>query len=320
MQNIIPGTPLSALREDDRIPIILIQRSLESRNSDDQAIHGWTLMLPAGWSMAFFNSLTHSGTRVAGQRERQSQAFEAGIVYFPRDYPFTCAYEEWSTIEAEREKKKWDRKPPAKRTNFESLGTKYPWRIDWHEVLGIENPKQRDQKNAGLVFMSTQREPAVSTLPLEQESTRPWLLRGSDVPRILSNLSSVFNHGVALLSEINRLRLKRGLSSLTPEIKAENLLKCALINIKITMCTKGTPEDLAMIYSLQDNIVLQWRKALHIRQSSKISVDDDMPQETIVCLLNVYSYAYIYVCIASEQSARPELCHWICNIRPVLTC
>ncbi len=277
-------------------------------------------MLPAGWSMAFFNSLTHSGTRVAGQRERQTQAYEVGTVYFPRDYPFTSAYDEWSAIQAEKEKDRWDRKPPAKRVNFEKLGTKHPWKIDWNEVLGIENPKQQCvQENAESAFVSTQREPVVPAAPLEQESIRPWLLRGSDVPKILSNLFSVLNHGAALLSDINRLRLKRSLGPLATGIRSENLLKGALVNVRITMCSRGTPEDIAMIYSLKDDILLQWRKVLHIRQSSKIFVDEDTPQETIVCLINVHSRAMVHICSVSEHCARPEQNYWVYNDGPVLT-
>lgn len=41
-KNIIPGTPLNPLRQDDRIPVLLIQRTLEAQSSgsDSQALHG----------------------------------------------------------------------------------------------------------------------------------------------------------------------------------------------------------------------------------------------------------------------------------------
>jgi len=270
----VPGTSLNALRNDDRIPIVLIQRSLEPNDSDDsQAIHGWTLMVPAGWSMAFFNSLIYTGSRVSGQRERQTQGFEAGTVNFPRDFPSTLAHEGWAAkLEAE-EKGKWDRKPPAKRVNFESLGTMHPWKADWQGLLGIRQ-QQPDQGTSLPAFISTQREQE-SAANEATENIRPWLLRGAEVPKILSRLYSVFNHRTSLVSDINRLRLKRNPNLLINDKESTNLLKGALINVRVNMCSRGTPEDLAMIYVLSDAIVLQWEKVLH---SSKVT-DDESPKE-----------------------------------------
>ncbi|KAG6847946.1 hypothetical protein C0991_001129, partial [Blastosporella zonata] len=73
--------------------------------------------------MAFFSSLTFTGTRVGGQRERQTQAFEAGAPYFPRDLPTSTGHDEYASARAMEEKARWDRKPPAKRPNYEKLGT-----------------------------------------------------------------------------------------------------------------------------------------------------------------------------------------------------
>jgi ribonuclease P/MRP protein subunit POP1 len=88
--------------------------------------------------MAFWNSLTYTGTRIGGQRERQTQAYEAGIPYFPRDFPFSSAYEEWTVKKASDEEETWLRKPPAKRVNYEKLGVRSPWGADWQVVLGLK--------------------------------------------------------------------------------------------------------------------------------------------------------------------------------------
>jgi ribonuclease P/MRP protein subunit POP1 len=101
--------------------------------------------------MPFFSSLTYTGTRVGGQRERQTQSFEAGCAYFPRDYPFTHAYSSYVEQRADQEKDRWERKPPAKRTNFEKLGTRSPWKPDWDVVLGLQAPTSDD-------LVTTQRE------------------------------------------------------------------------------------------------------------------------------------------------------------------
>ena len=233
-------------------------------------------MVPAGWAMAFFISLIYTGSRVGGQRERQTQAFEAGTVYFPRDYPSILAYENWAT-EREMEKKgKWDRKPPAKRVNFESLGTTHPWKSDWYGLLGIKE----HEHEAPPAFVSTQRELDEGAVG----NIRPWLLRGAEVPKILARLYSVFSHSAALLSDINRLRLKRSPSSLVDDKEATNLLNRALINVKVKMCSRGTPEELAMIYVLADETVLQWEKVLH---SSRVA-DDESPKEIEVPVYSLF--------------------------------
>ncbi|KAF9527535.1 POP1-domain-containing protein [Crepidotus variabilis] len=276
-KNIIPGGSLQNLRQDDRIPVMLIQRSLEAQGS--QAIHGWTFIVPAGWSMTFWSSLVYTGTRVGGQRERQTQAYEAGTIYFPRDYPVTPSYEEWATRRESEEKGKWEKKPPAKRVNFKILCTEHPWKANWLGVLGIGNAKTAHQDES---FTTAQREPLSmqdATTSNPSQVVEPWLLQGPETPKIVSNLSSAFNKSGMLVSELNRLLHKKGLDPLTKEINSEVLLQGALVNIRVEMCSRGTPEDLAMVYRLDDIVVKQWQKVLRLKQPGGPS-DEDTPEET----------------------------------------
>ncbi|KDR82747.1 hypothetical protein GALMADRAFT_238256 [Galerina marginata CBS 339.88] len=276
-KNEIPGTPLSVLRQDDRIPILLIQRSIESStSSDNQAIHGWTLVVPAGWSMAFFNSLIFTGTRVAGQLERQTQAYEAATPYFPRDFPFTESYENYARDREEKDRDAWTRKPPAKRVNYDKINTINPWRADWESILGIANEKRQDSE-VGTSFVPSQREPGESADVTQQQIVRPWLLRGSEVPKILSTMSSMFSTGAGLLSEINRQRLKRGHEYLPKDIKPADLLRGSLINVKVTLCLRGAPQDLAVIYSLSDDLIRRWGKLIHTRNLGMVG--GETPEE-----------------------------------------
>ncbi|KAK0201890.1 POP1-domain-containing protein [Desarmillaria ectypa] len=276
-KNAIPGTHLTALRQDDRVPVILIQRSLEcpsltsvsngekhhpGSTEDGEAIHGWTLIIPAGWSMAFFSSLTYTGTRVGGQRECQSQAFESGVSYFPRDYPFTIAYKRYAQECESEARESWERKPPAKRPNYEKLGTKSPWRVDWEMVLGLS------EDDVGDGYVSTQRE--------EADKATPWLLRGPTA--IINNLSNLFSTDVSLLAEVNRIRSKRGLRPLDSAIKSEDLLKGALVAVKVKMHKKGSPEDLAVIYSMSDDELISWEKSTR-KLVTDLAENDNRPEE-----------------------------------------
>ncbi|KJA21170.1 hypothetical protein HYPSUDRAFT_67916 [Hypholoma sublateritium FD-334 SS-4] len=272
-KNAVPGTSLHATRQDDRVPVLLIQRSLENINStDSQPVHGWNLIVPAGWGMPFFSSLTFTDTRVSGQFERQTQSYESGVAYFPRDYPSTKPYELYASERAIEEKTTWDRKPPAKRVNYGKLGTRNPWKVDWTTIVGAHTAFDKTS-GADSELSTTQREPLAAP-EANKKVIRPWLLRGSEVPKILSNISSMLNHSAALLSEVNRLRLKRGLAVVASNVNTDELFQGALVNVKLTMCLRGAPQDLAMIYSLSDSACRQWKKLIHKAQSS--SIDEEM--------------------------------------------
>ncbi|KAF4617537.1 hypothetical protein D9613_005911 [Agrocybe pediades] len=274
----VPGTPLTPLRQDDRVPVLLIQHSVEAPGSNDsQARHGWTLMLPAGWSMAFFSSLIYTSTRVAGQFERQTQSYEAGVPYFPRDYPFAETYEAYAEDLEAKERETWERKPPAKRPNYEKLGVLNPWKADWRKVLGL-SPAEENLEDGGSAFASTQRD-----VPMDEEghsnssSIRPWLLRGSECMKLIGNISSVFNATNALYAEVNRLRAKRGMQPLPEYTKPQDLLQGALVNVKVTMNLRGVPEDLAAIYNLPDDLYRKWAKIIFTGKMK--DSNEDLPEE-----------------------------------------
>ncbi|KAG2038684.1 ribonucleases P/MRP protein subunit POP1-domain-containing protein [Suillus americanus] len=267
-KNLVPGTPLKPIRQDDRIPLLLIQRSLESPNST-HGIHGWTLVFPAGWGMPFLPSLIHTGTRVGGQRERSTQAFEAGTAYFPRDFPCTAFYDKYWDELAIKEKAKWNRTPPAKKANYQKLGTRSPWRADWEVVLGLPVAPVIDEN-----LVSAQREPQDAMEVDKTPTVRPWVLRGPEVPTILEKAAQTLNHGVGLLAEINRLRTKRGLDVLDPSYRPENLLKGALVMVRLKMVSRGAPNDLAIIYRVDD---VEAKKI--IQQNGKTRADANEPPE-----------------------------------------
>lgn len=292
----MPGTALTPTRQDNRIPLILIRRTLETPGAESRSIDGYTLLLPAGWSMALWNSLTYTGTRVGGQRERQTQAYEAGTAYFPRDYPSSSAYKEWAARKASEERTIWLRKPPAKRVNYDKLGVRSPWQADWEVVLGLKKAepfirsqaevksmsenkgkgKRKGKDKSEKEFTTTQRDDrmGVNNAQFEDEvlidmsknmevcetEVKPWLFRGSDVIRIFELLQG--NPGSELLAEINQLRRKRSFEPLDSLINGDELLNHALVNVKIIMFKEGVPEDMAMIYRVSDEEATMWEQSI----------------------------------------------------------
>ncbi|TFK52515.1 POP1-domain-containing protein [Heliocybe sulcata] len=284
-KNLVPGTSLSPERQDDRIPVLLIQRSLEKPpliaesssssslrldDSFDSGLHGWTLIIPSGWAMAFWMSLTHSGTRVAGQRERQTQAFEAGVAYFPRDFPFTSSYERQTDAAAAREKEEWERKPPAKRINHDALGTRSPWKPDWSVVLGLQAaPAPAVDADMSDDLVPTQREQPAAT----NTDAKPWLLCGPEVLNIVNRAFSMLNPSAGFLEEVKRLRMKRNLNPIWNGVTADVLWKGALIRIRVTIVGRGSPEDRAMIYPAEDAELKEWIKMRTTKQGWAGDID-----------------------------------------------
>ncbi|TBU44510.1 POP1-domain-containing protein [Dichomitus squalens] len=288
--NLVPGTPLKSERNDDRVPVLLIQRSVENaalsqiqnfpRLSSTTSLHGWTLIVPQGWGMPFLSSLIYTGTRVGGQRERQTQAFEAGCTYFPRDFPTTEAYDVYAEDKEDEEREAWERKPPAKRPNYEKLGTRSPWRPDWGVVLGIEEPAKSHPEAEEL--LDTQRDPMVADEAAATEGNRKvdiWLLRGPDIPQLVAEVSSMLNPAAGLLSQVNQARAKRKLDPLPVNLHADDLIKGALVQVSITLCGRGFPDDLAIIYRVGDDEAKEWMRA-EVNKKNGLSLLQDGPDET----------------------------------------
>ncbi|KAF9230624.1 FAT domain-containing protein [Melanogaster broomeanus] len=120
---------LNPIRQGDRTPVLLIQRSLDS-------------CLPSSASTSTSTNthriLIYTGTRFAGQRERAKQLFDAGVPGFPMDHPTTPAYHVATSERAAKDAARWERTPPAKKPNYEKLGTRSPWCADWDVVLGLK--------------------------------------------------------------------------------------------------------------------------------------------------------------------------------------
>ncbi|KAH9969481.1 NUC188 domain-containing protein [Russula dissimulans] len=279
-QNHVPGTLLKPTAPDNRIPVLLLQRSVKSGSSSNPNLHGWTLIVPKGWGMPFLSSLIYTGTRVGGQRERAHQAFEAGAAYFPRDFPTSAAYEAFATARATEDEERWKKKPPAKRVSWEILSMLNPWTSAWRTVLGLDPMPSGDIGNdcgCDTDMVSTQRD---NPPPASGPAIRPWLLHGPQARVIVENIARLLGPAAGLLSEINALRRKRDLPPLGHPVDADALLRGALVHVRIVLCGRGAPDDMAFIYALEDQEACSWAKAHGEREPAGYEVGEEPPDAT----------------------------------------
>lgn len=137
----IPGLRLQPRKDDDRVPILLVQKSLTSETTNEDqaaAVHGFTIFLPAGWAMPFWQSFVFTGSTISGLEERATQYLEAGLPSFPHCYPQTRSGNDWRSDELAERKRRWNRRPPGKRMEYDVVGIQKPWDLEWSTSLGLQ--------------------------------------------------------------------------------------------------------------------------------------------------------------------------------------
>ncbi len=224
--------------DDDRIPVILVQRSL-APTSPSPSIHGWSLIFPHGWSMAFLSALTHSSIRVAGLRDCQTQSFESGVPTFPNDHPGTGLYDLYTQERAKAERARWERTPPAKRANYREPGNLDPWTPQW-----------------GTAPVRCDEEIGESLLPAQRDDEEPprlnvWIFRGPSSVEILDVMANSGSPEMVLLAWINGARSQRDM--IKHSIEAQSAYETALVPVEVTMLARGVLENSSRVYALSDS-------------------------------------------------------------------
>lgn len=241
-ENLIPGAPLTPLAQDDRIPILLSQRTVASASAGEKAIQGWTLTVPAGWGMPFWSSLVYSTPRVGGLRERSQQYQEAQALRFPEDAVDTPGFIEHETRREADEKSYWDRRPPAKRPSYAKLGTSSPWRVGMDDVLS--KAARRSEGSVELKPFVLARSIAERIL---KEAASGRLAHGGDKMDTDAPSGSHSRQRAAL---VEKQLLEEWQAVSSADAQTPELLAAAMVHVKITPCTRGVPQDLALIYEL----------------------------------------------------------------------
>ncbi|GAA5882191.1 hypothetical protein JCM3774_005460 [Rhodotorula dairenensis] len=259
--NLVPGTALAPLAQDDRIPVLLSQRTVMSASAGENALFGWTLTVPAGWGMPFWSSLVYSTPRVGGLRERSQQYQEAQALRFPEDAADTPGFAEHESRREADEKSYWDRRPPAKRPSYAKLGTDSPWKIGMESVLTMAS--RRAEGTVGIqpfVVARSIAERILLAVTRDQSSHAPDEMQtdASDTSRPRERASLLERQ---LLEE---WRAVRDASRSTPD-----LLASAMVHVKVTPCTRGVPQDLALVYELDTDEARQVRTKVDASKARK---------------------------------------------------
>ncbi|KAK9709281.1 Ribonucleases P/MRP protein subunit pop1 [Basidiobolus ranarum] len=274
--NLIPGTKLKAQSSDAKIPILLIQRngltsSADSLSSPEWS-NGWNLIIPSGWGMAFWKSFIFAGARFGGLRERYAMHFEAGLPCFPYDYPGTKAYREYSDQQKAKSEEVFNRKPPAKRPNYEKLKIEHPFEAPFHLLVGSKQPTSKDKL---------------------------WILRGKKAMNLLqsgfeeSNVNTSFDI-------INKNLLENVVSAgETRCIKLDEApdAQRAVVCVRIKMLDRGAPGSHSLIYVPSDSDYDTWNKYLSLKKKEQFARENPIPNsvpssESIIGYITSGQYSF----------------------------
>lgn len=235
------------------MPVLLIQRTLGSASGGDAAgssstsdhsLAGWTLIVPVGWGMPFFASLAYANTRVGGQRERAQQSYEAGEPHFPNDFPCTRAFTEHEVRRESEDKGYWDRRPRAKRPNYEKLGTVWPWRCEMGSIVRQLRSRAVD---------------ATAETAADRAESDLWLLSGNVARQVITvvtgnssgtRIAGTQNHG----NPATRKLVQDLIESRTADFDASGHpgaghYGTALVRVRVDPCARGKIDSLALLYS-----------------------------------------------------------------------
>ncbi|KAI8878116.1 POPLD-domain-containing protein, partial [Backusella circina FSU 941] len=219
-EQLIPGTKLEPTENDTTIPILLFQRGQALQNTHHttnthELTHGWTLVLPRGWGLAFWKSFIFAGARVAGFDDIRAMHFENGYHCFPHDFPGTNSFENIRQLYKDAAQSIWDRKPPSKRVNYQKMGIEHPFEAAFESLCQVD-------------------------AMIEDEGPTYSLIQGPTLSALLENTETY-------MTTIKDNAQRRGL-------ELDYTLECSqlLAKVRVHYFGGGKPSSNALIYVLND--------------------------------------------------------------------
>lgn len=211
------------------------------------ACPSWTLLAPRRCIDTLWRSL-HSGTPpagaarrplLAGLDEEHAVSLERGRPWFPADFPGTPAGWNWELESRRTAKAAWDKTPPAKKPNWDTLGELGSgYACAWEHVFGVE--PVNDAVCAG-------------TSSASEEEHQFEALRPDAQPPIVRGMCHV-TWADLQAAVADSLRLHRPPQWSTPY---------ALVTVAVEMLGRGTPLPRARVFRLpsdtEQDLRRRWR-------------------------------------------------------------
>ncbi|QLQ79393.1 hypothetical protein HG537_0C00400 [Torulaspora globosa] len=275
-QNMIPFDS----KTDPAIPLLVVKRQ---QNKD------WVMLLPWFWVLPFWCQLNRvSRVYHFGLRQQQQLNFEDGRLYFPDDFPFTKAGETENELKGQALRSKWNRKPPAKRVNFERIPGLHrepipasdgeigdPFTSDWRLLQLLRN---------GLEHLTSGDQPLIL---FHKAKTSQFAANGMREIETVNDLFELYKDLAAIdeppVPECSPIRLIGRREQLVERSWQEPLqlslsqTPLDVIAISCTLLERGRPTDNARIYKIPPEDQEHWESIKDGIYRADGRVDHDIP-------------------------------------------
>jgi ribonuclease P/MRP protein subunit POP1 len=206
--------------------------------------------------MAFWIALVFRGTRCAGLREQECNAYEEKSLHFPNDFPDTLAGDQYQQ-DLEKEKvEKYNRIPASKKPNFTKYGIVSPFSCPWDLLVkewkkgkdgngGSDHSKTNDDtgnvnnKDVNKIDMKGAFDQVTSQSDKECRNIEKfYVLRNVKLLRKLQNICHVSRNR----SQKGKLDVKNEVLNILEKDHGDSL-----VPVRLDMIQKGSPGQFATI-------------------------------------------------------------------------
>ena len=169
-----------ALPTDPEIPIIILaQRQGPAGEGSWTVMLPWKCVSPVWYSLMFYPLSTGGHLRFGGLEQKRQLAYEAGLPWFPGDFPTTEAGMTWEHAERMKRKQAWESRPKGRRVEWETIqlgqGRKGEvgrgWACDWEHLCDAtpgsdsDSPKWQQIQKARAIRLLKNPSQAFDTSP-----------------------------------------------------------------------------------------------------------------------------------------------------------
>ncbi|PWN19867.1 POP1-domain-containing protein [Microstroma glucosiphilum] len=127
-KQLVPGSRRQPTAADDTVPVLVVMRSVLKPIDDvEREVGGYTLIVPQGWGSAFFQALVGASARPLSQQSLRSLHLETATPSYPYDWVGSPGWADALAFNENKRLEAWTRLPKGKRTEWKSVGTRWPF-------------------------------------------------------------------------------------------------------------------------------------------------------------------------------------------------
>ncbi|TIB11134.1 hypothetical protein E3P92_02980 [Wallemia ichthyophaga] len=239
-----PGKPLAMTADDDTLPILIVQKTIEGGLKD--SICGYSLIVPAGWGMQVWPSLTHTDARIGGVDQVDQFAAQVGAAHFPESAcpTSTANWNEWRRRAGEEEERVMKR-PKGKRPHYHSPLPLVPFLEKPFDEMVVDAAEDVEVAMDGqLPTQPAERDPEEAKNSFKTDTnTSQWFMTDELVRLVQDELKKTKEAQEALNTTLSCLQVNKHVS-----------VKDALVQVTLVPVKRGYVDTCGYVYNQGETV------------------------------------------------------------------